>query len=80
MLWGRMLQRKGWIGVYSIGLGRSLRDAALAWAVAIILTGLGLTACENTRSFERASDGSTVYIDQLSDAAKAEARDRKSVV
>jgi polysaccharide export outer membrane protein len=69
-----MLQRKGWIGVYSIGLGRSLRDAALAWAVAIILTGLGLTACENTRSFERASDGSTVYIDQLSDAAKAEAR------
>jgi polysaccharide export outer membrane protein len=38
-----------------------------------MMLSFGLTACEN-RSFERASDGSTVYIDQLSDAAKAEAR------
>jgi polysaccharide export outer membrane protein len=41
---------------------------------AFILMNLGLTACQSARSYERASDGSTVFLDQLSDAAKAEAR------
>jgi protein involved in polysaccharide export with SLBB domain len=35
-----------------------------------------LTACEPTRSYERAGDGSIIYIDELSEAAKAEARQK----
>jgi len=34
------------------------------------------TACDNKRSFERGSDGSTVYLDELNEAAKADARQR----
>ena len=36
---------------------------------------LWLSGCQN-RSFERASDGPTVYLDELSDAAKTEAREK----
>ena len=39
----------------------------------MLLSG-GLAACDSTRSFERSSDGSMVYFDQLSDSAKSEAR------
>lgn len=47
---------------------------ALALLVVLILASLGLSACESARPYERASDGSTVYLDQLSDTAKAAAR------
>jgi polysaccharide export outer membrane protein len=35
-----------------------------------------LTACAPTPSVERAADGSTIYLDELSDAAKADARQK----
>jgi protein involved in polysaccharide export with SLBB domain len=50
------------------------RPAVVNVALVIILSSIGLTACESTRSFERAGDGTTIYIDQLSDTAKTEAR------
>src|SRR5229473_8174323 len=43
-------------------------------ALILVLLSLGLSACGSTQSLERASDGSTVYLDQLSNAAKAEER------
>jgi len=52
------------------------RGAALKGMLALIVLCVGLTACESTRSFERTSDGSTVYIDELSDAEKAAAREK----
>jgi polysaccharide export outer membrane protein len=44
--------------------------------LAILLLSSGLTACEPSRSYERASGGSTVYLDELSDAAKADTRQK----
>ena len=52
------------------------RRVAVGGAFGLLLLNFALTACEPTRSFERASNGPTVYLDQLSDAAKAEARQR----
>ena len=48
----------------------------VTWGSLILLVLLsgGLAACNSTRSFERSSDGSMVYFDQLSDAAKSQAR------
>ena len=40
----------------------------------LVLLSLGLSACGSTQSLERASDGSTMYLDQLSNAEKAEER------
>lgn len=40
----------------------------------LVLLGVALSACASTQSRERASDGSTVYLDQLSDTAKAQER------
>src|SRR5579863_1135341 len=64
------------------GLGQSrlvsgppTRRRVLSGASALILLSVGLTACES-QSYERTSDGPTVYLDQLSDAAKAEARQK----
>ncbi len=75
-----MMQLTGWPGLKRIGLARAnrlpWRRLALRGALALILPSIALTACEPTRSFERASDGSSVYLDELSDAAKAEARQK----
>ena len=40
----------------------------------LILLAVGLSGCAPTQSLERAGDGSRVYLDQLSDAVKAEER------
>jgi protein involved in polysaccharide export with SLBB domain len=75
-----MMQLTRWLGPKQIGQPRAngspRRHVALSRALALILLNVGLTACESTRSYERASDGPTVYLDQLSDAAKAEAREK----
>jgi protein involved in polysaccharide export with SLBB domain len=72
MFLGRAMQRRSWLGSKQIGL--QPRHVALSGLLGLILLSVGLTACESARSYERASDGTTVYLDQLSDAAKAEAR------
>ena len=51
-------------------LGKSCAGAALA-----ILFGIALAGCESQRSFERSADGSIVYLDELSEAQKAQARE-----
>jgi polysaccharide biosynthesis/export protein PslD len=40
----------------------------------VILASVGLDACESGRPHERAGDGSTIYLDQLSDTAKTAAQ------
>jgi protein involved in polysaccharide export with SLBB domain len=50
------------------------RPVALTRMLGVILATLGLSACESVRPYERASDGSTVYLDQLSDTARTAAR------
>ena len=40
----------------------------------VVMLSVMLSACGSTQSIERTSDGSTVYLDQLSNAAKAEER------
>ena len=55
--------------------GLPLRRPLVAAAMLVQLA-LGLSACEPARSYDRAADGSIVYLDQLSDAEKANARDR----
>jgi protein involved in polysaccharide export with SLBB domain len=54
----------------------SPRFRLLPTALAPLALSLGLTACEATQSYERSSEGSTVYLDELGDAAKAEARQK----
>ena len=49
------------------------RRTALSWLLGLLLLSLGLTACDR-RSYERTSDGTTIYLDELSDAAKADTR------
>jgi len=75
-----MTRLTGWPGAEQIGQpcadGSARRFRVLNWALALILLSVGLSACGSDRSYERASDGSTVYIDQLSDAAKEEARQK----
>src|SRR5271170_256285 len=75
-----MMRLKGWPGAERIGQpcadGSVRRWRALSSLLALVLLGVGLAACEPTRSFERTGDGSTVYIDELSEAAKAEAREK----
>src|SRR2546421_205487 len=77
---GRIMQRTGRPGPKRTGQSRangSLRcHAGLTGALALVLLSVGLTACESARSYERVSEGPTVYLDQLSDAAKAEARQK----
>jgi protein involved in polysaccharide export with SLBB domain len=73
-----MMQLTRWLGPKQTGQPRadgSPRRVAWSGAVALILLSGGLTACDS-RSYERANDGSTVYIDQLGEAAKAEARQK----
>jgi protein involved in polysaccharide export with SLBB domain len=74
---GHIMQRMGWLRLDQVrhgSLGRwsrlRLLRAALAGLPMIIPT-----ACDATRSFERAVDGPVVYLDELSDAQKAAARD-----
>jgi protein involved in polysaccharide export with SLBB domain len=73
------MQLTGWLGPKLIGRRRAngspRRHLVLSAALALILPNVALTACESG-SYERTSDGSTVYLDQLSDAAKAEARQK----
>jgi polysaccharide export outer membrane protein len=52
------------------------RRLAMSGVLALIVASVGQTACESTRSYERASDGSTVFLDELSDATKADARQK----
>jgi hypothetical protein len=49
--------------------------AALSGALGVIAVNFALLGCADS-SYERSSDGTTVYIDELSDAAKATARQR----
>src|SRR5712692_5626733 len=74
-----MMQLTSWLGPKRIGQPRDTRSsprrAIWGGALALIVLSLGLTACD-TRSFERTSDGTTVYIDELSEASKAEARQK----
>lgn len=53
----------------------SRRRAALSGALGVIAVNFALLGCADS-SYERSSDGTTVYIDELSDAAKATARQR----
>jgi polysaccharide biosynthesis/export protein len=52
------------------------RLLTVSGVLALMVASFGLTACESARSYERASDGSTVYLDELSDATKADARQK----
>ncbi len=74
-----MMELTTWFGPKQIGRPRTNGlprcRVALSVALAPILLNVGLTACESP-SYERASDGPTVYLDQLSDAQKAEARQK----
>jgi protein involved in polysaccharide export with SLBB domain len=69
-----------WIGPKQIGLRRANAPQphrlTLRGALALILLSVGLNACESARSYERAGDGTTIYLDQLGDAQKAEARQK----
>src|SRR5436190_1935658 len=59
-----------WLGnVYRCRLG-------LSRALPLILLSIELNGCESARPYERVSDGSTVYLDQLSAAEKVEARQK----
>jgi protein involved in polysaccharide export with SLBB domain len=49
---------------------------AFGGALPLILLSMALNGCESARSYERARDGSTVYLDQLSDAQKTDARQK----
>jgi protein involved in polysaccharide export with SLBB domain len=74
-----MMRRTGWLGPKQNGQPRAIGSpqhcVGLSCAVALILLSVGLTACAPP-SYERAGDGSIVYLDQISDAAKAEARQK----
>jgi polysaccharide export outer membrane protein len=52
------------------------RRLAVCGAIALFVASVGQTACESTRSYERASDGSTVFLDERSDATKTDARQK----
>jgi protein involved in polysaccharide export with SLBB domain len=60
------------------GKGRTNRMRPHLWPstnlLILILLGAGLSSCSSTQSVERGNDGSTVYLDQLNDAAKAQER------
>jgi polysaccharide export outer membrane protein len=55
--------------------GWSLR-ALLSDAIVVALLAPALVACTPARSYERSADGSTVYLDELPEAQRIEARDR----
>jgi protein involved in polysaccharide export with SLBB domain len=76
-----MMQLTKWPVPKQIGQWRANltppRRMASSEAIVLILLGVGLTACaSSSSSYERISDGSTVYLDQLSDVAKVEARQK----
>jgi protein involved in polysaccharide export with SLBB domain len=50
--------------------------ALLFNATAVALLGFAVSACTPARSFERTADGSMVYLDELSEAQRLQARDR----
>jgi polysaccharide export outer membrane protein len=52
------------------------RWPALIGLLVLVLLGAGLGACEPTRSFERTSDGTTVYLDERSAEVRTEARQK----
>src|SRR5712691_10477706 len=64
------IARRAWDGSRNRKRLSGIRSAVLA-----LLLSAALTACESTRSFERTADGSTVYIDELSQPQKAQARE-----
>ena len=77
---GLMTQLTKWTGPKQIrqplSNGLPPRRLAVCGALALIVASVGQTACESTRSYERASDGSTVFLDELSDATKTDARQK----
>src|SRR4051794_7973509 len=54
----------------------SLASRFLFSAIAVTLLGLVASACTSARSYERTADRSTVYLDELSEAERVQARDR----
>lgn len=54
---------------------RTLPDLCFI-AVLLVPLGFTLSACEPARSYERTADGSVQYLDELSEAQRAEARDK----
>jgi protein involved in polysaccharide export with SLBB domain len=64
------------IAQWPVNVPTAPQRAVWSGTLAILLLSGGLTACEPARSYERAGDGSTVYLDQLSDAAKANTRQK----
>lgn len=74
-----MMQLPGWLGQKRIGMARAdvwaRRAMALDVACALSLLSLGLTGCDSA-PYERTMDGPKVYLDELSEPAKAEARQK----
>ena len=50
--------------------------ALLLNAMAMMLLGFAVSSCTPARSYERTADGSTIYLDELSEEERAQARDR----
>jgi protein involved in polysaccharide export with SLBB domain len=76
---GYIMQLTSWLRREQVGqsfLRRWSFCRLLLRAWPAILPIIALTACESTRPFERSVDGSVVYLDELSDAQKAAARDK----
>jgi protein involved in polysaccharide export with SLBB domain len=72
------MRSAGWGGLKlvhrSVARGFPLGKLRLGVALALLLSA-ALTACESSRSFERTADGSILYVDELSPAQKAQARE-----
>src|SRR6202035_1810963 len=56
-------------------MGSSRTRAAMHAALVLMLL-IGLSGCGAARSYERTTDGSTVFLDEADDAARAEARQK----
>jgi polysaccharide export outer membrane protein len=63
-----MTRLTGWVGLW--------HRTALCRLPAAMALGLVLAACQPSQSYERSSDGSTEYLDQLGEPAKAAARQK----
>jgi protein involved in polysaccharide export with SLBB domain len=76
MFYRPIAKRTGYAGMKRINVSNTPVSLGrrIALGVVVVLPLVGLTACDPTRSFERASDGSTVFLDERSDAAKSDAR------
>jgi protein involved in polysaccharide export with SLBB domain len=74
-----MMRLRSWLALKLLRqppAGRSHRLSASLSIALLIPVNLGLADCSTPEAYERASDGSTVYLDQLSEGAKIEARQK----